>query len=135
MANYAKYLIRKGLLCPPFYANLILGNIACAQADLLHIGVLVQDLPDQTVVSMGGVGNAQLPVNSMAIAMGYGVRVGLEDNIWYDQSRTRLADNRQLVTRVLEIVRANEREVMSPAEFRRVMHLQPGDGRYGTEDA
>ena len=36
MINYACYLIRKQLLKPPYYFNLILGNIACAQADLLH---------------------------------------------------------------------------------------------------
>ena len=32
MINYGKYLIRKGLIKPPYYFNLILGNIACAQA-------------------------------------------------------------------------------------------------------
>ena len=30
MINYAKYLIRKGWVQPPYYFNLILGNIACA---------------------------------------------------------------------------------------------------------
>jgi uncharacterized protein (DUF849 family) len=29
MINYAKYLIRKELIKPPYYFNLILGNIAC----------------------------------------------------------------------------------------------------------
>ena len=37
MINYAKYLEQKGLLEPPHYFNLIVGNIACAQADLLHV--------------------------------------------------------------------------------------------------
>ena len=31
MINYARYLQRKGLLAPPFYFNLLLGNIACAR--------------------------------------------------------------------------------------------------------
>ena len=43
MINYAKYLERKGLLEPPHYFNLILGNVACAQADLLHIGTMLRD--------------------------------------------------------------------------------------------
>ncbi len=30
MINYARYLERKGLLHPPHYVNLIVGNIACA---------------------------------------------------------------------------------------------------------
>jgi len=39
MINYAHYLIKKGMLTPPYYFNLLMGNIACAQADLLHAGV------------------------------------------------------------------------------------------------
>ena len=37
MINYAKYLIRKGFIKPPYYFNLILGNIACAQANMLSL--------------------------------------------------------------------------------------------------
>jgi len=43
MINYAKYLIRKKLLEPPYYFNIILGNIACAQADMFHLGLMVKD--------------------------------------------------------------------------------------------
>ena len=45
MINYAKYLYKKRLIAPPFYFNLIMGNIACAQPDLLHLGVMINDLP------------------------------------------------------------------------------------------
>lgn len=131
MINYAKYLIGKNLLTPPFYFNLIFGNIACAQARLLHLGVMVGDLPEQAIFSMGGVGHAQLPVNSLAISMGYGVRVGLEDNIWYDKNRTRLASNLDLIRRVHTIASANERRVMTPLELRQRLNLQRGHGHYG----
>jgi 3-keto-5-aminohexanoate cleavage enzyme len=93
MINYAKYLESKGLLEPPHYFSLILGNIACAQADLLHAGVMLRDLPPNSFWSMGGVGDSQLMVNSIGIAAGGGAMVGLEDNIWYDTARTRLASN------------------------------------------
>jgi 3-keto-5-aminohexanoate cleavage enzyme len=118
MVNYAKYLTTKGLLTPPHYFNLILGNIACAQADLLHAGIMIKDLPPDSVWSLGGVGNAQLPMNSVAIAMGGGVRVGLEDNIWFDAARTRLATNAELVKRVHELVAAHGKRVLPPREFR-----------------
>jgi hypothetical protein len=36
MINYSKYLIKKGIVDPPFYFNLMLGNITTAQANLLH---------------------------------------------------------------------------------------------------
>lgn len=131
MINYAKYLIRKNLINPPFYFNLIFGNIACAQARLLHFGIMVNDLPEGALFSMGGVGLAQLSVNSLAISMGYGVRVGLEDNIWYDSGRTRLASNLDLIRRIHEIAAANERVVMKPHELRRRLNLQDGHEHYG----
>jgi len=131
MINYAKYLIRKGLLTPPYYFNLLLGNIACAQADLLHAGVMINDLPEKSIWSLAGIGNDQLKMNSIAIASGGGVRVGLEDNIWYDNKRTRLATNSDLLKRVHVIAEANEREVMKPAQLRKLLMLEPGFGSYG----
>lgn len=124
MVNYAHYLIAKGVLKPPYYFNLILGNVACAQADLLHIGAIVKDLPQPCLFSLGGVGRYQLQTNSLAISMGYGVRVGLEDNIWYDEQRTRLATNRDLLKRLGEIAAANEKSFMSPGELRRLLGLE-----------
>jgi len=105
MINYAKYLIRKGLLNPPYYYNMILGNIACAQADMLHLGLMVRELPESSIWSVGAIGEYQLKMNIMSILSGGGVRVGLEDNIWYDQERTRLATNRDLVERIMSIAR------------------------------
>jgi len=131
MINYAKYLEKKGLLEPPHYFNLILGNIACAQANLLHSGIMINDLPPDSLWTLGGIGNYQLRMNSIAIAMGGGVRIGLEDNIWYDQDRTRLARNRDLIRRIHTLAAANEREIMTPGELRKVLNLEDGNGRYG----
>ena len=131
MINYANYLQKKGLLEPPFYFNLLLGNIACAQANLLHAGVMINDLPDHSIWSLAGIGNAQIKMNSIAIAMGGGVRVGIEDNIWYDQGRTDLASNSDLLERIHHLAVAHERQVMSAAEFRKKMNLAPGNGVYG----
>ncbi len=132
MLNYASYLIRKDKLRPPYYFNFILGNIACAQASLLHAGMMVNALPENSVFSMGGVGDVQLMVNSLAISMGYGVRVGLEDNIWYDQDRTTLATNAKLLERLHTIIGANGRTVMPPDELRRLLNLRDGTHGYGT---
>ena len=131
MINYAKYLEKKGLLEAPHYFNLLLGNIACAQADLLHIGVMVRDLPPQSLWSVAGIGDAQLMMNSIAIASGGGVRIGLEDNIWFDNDRTKLATNADLIKRIHRIARACERNVMTPTKLRGLLNLQPGNGQYG----
>jgi uncharacterized protein (DUF849 family) len=131
MINYAKYLQRKGILQPPHYFNLLLGNVACAQADLLHAGIMVRDLPDDSYWSFAGIGDSQLMMNAMAISVGGGVRVGLEDNIWFDREGKRKATNADLLSRIHVIAKACERQLMTPAEFRSRLNLQPGHGRYG----
>ena len=123
MINYAKYLIQRGLLQPPYYFNLILGNIACAQADMLHLGLMINELPQESIWSVGAVGDYQLKMNSIAIAAGGGVRVGLEDTIWYDVERTRLATNRDLIERIVYIAKAMGREPLSPKEARSLLKL------------
>lgn len=131
MINYAKYLSKKGLLKPPHYFNLLLGNVACAQADLLHAGIMIRDLPPDSYWSLAGIGDAQLKMNSLAIAAGGGVRVGLEDNVWFNPKRTRLAKNIDLIKRIHQIAAANERDIMNPAQLRKLLNLQSGHGKYG----
>jgi uncharacterized protein (DUF849 family) len=131
MINFGKYLVKKNHIKPPLYYNLLFGNIACAQTNLLHTGVMLNDIPEDALVSIAGIGNKQLKMNSLAIAIGKGVRVGLEDNIWYDEERTTLATNSSLLERIHVIAKANNRKVMTPTEFREKMKMEPGYGSYG----
>ena len=131
MINYAKYLEKKGLIQAPFYFNLLLGNISCAQANLLHAGMMINDLPKDALWSLAGIGNAQLKMNSISLAIGGGVRVGIEDNIWFDNARTKLASNSDLLKRVHTLANANGRALMTPREFRIKMNLKSGNGSYG----
>jgi len=131
MVNYAKYLERKGLLKAPHYFNLLFGNIACAQADLMHAGLIVRDLPADSFWTFAGIGDSQLQMNSLAIASGGGVRVGLEDNIWFDSKRTTLAKNSDLITRVHQLAEIHQRELMTSREMRKRLQLHEGFGKYG----
>ncbi len=125
MVNYAHYLISKGLLTPPYYFNILLGNIATAQARLSHLGLIVSDLPEGSIWCVAGIGDAQLAMNTLGMAMGDGARVGLEDNLHLDPERTVLATNAQLVGRVRAIAEAMGRVVATPAELRRRLALPP----------
>lgn len=131
MINYSRYLIGKSIIPAPYYFNLLLGNIACAQADLLHAGIMIKDLPDGSLWSLAGIGEYQLTMNSVAIAMGGGVRVGLEDNIYYDGKRTKLARNADLLRRIHTIAEANGRPLMTSAQLRKLLSLEEGNGNYG----
>jgi uncharacterized protein (DUF849 family) len=129
--NYAKYLERKGLLEPPHYFNLLAGNIACAQATLLHVGLMINDLPPDSYWSLAGIGDAQLPMNAVGIGYGGGVRVGLEDNIYFDAERTTLARNADLIERVHRMAQACGRRVMAPRTLRELLRLETAPGAYG----
>ena len=131
MINYAHYLAQKGLIQPPHYFNLILGNIACAQTDLLHLGILIRDLPQQTFWSLTAIGDAQLSMNAVAMACGGGIRVGLEDNLWFDRHRTELARNIDLVRRIHNLADIVDRRIMKPSRLRELLGLESGYGSYG----
>jgi len=123
MLNYAKYLITKDLLRPPYYFNLILGNIACAQATPSSLGHHLCQLPPHSIWSVGGVGDYQLTANVLGMVSGGGVRVGLEDNIWYTRARRKLAKNWELVARLWRIAGDMELEIAAPEEVRWMLQL------------
>ena len=131
MINYSKYLIKKKIITPPYYFNLIFGNIACAQANLLSVGLMINELPENSVFSLGGVGNSQLMISSLAVVAGCGVRIGLEDNIWYDSERTKLASNEELLTRLRPIVESMGRTIMKPSQARELLGLKTSSEGYG----
>ncbi len=123
MANMLIYLEKQQLLSPPFYANILLGNLASAQAEFLEIGTLVGKLPKETLWSIAGLGSDQMPVAAMAAARAPGVRIGLEDNLWFDPERNKLASNLGLVERVHQLAHMVGREIMSPKELRNRLGL------------
>ena len=100
--------------------NLILGNYAGIQAGPLELGFLMERIPKNSVWSVGGIGKYQLPANALALSSGGGVRVGLEDNIYFDQKRN-LATNHSLVKRVKDFATILGREIMKPDDFRELI--------------
>lgn len=121
MINYTEYLINKSLIKPPYYFNLILGNISSSQADLLSLAAMIEKLPDNSIWSVGGIGKSQILANTLGLVAGDGVRVGLEDNIWYDEEKTIFASNLDLVKRVLSIAKALGRNPYSQKETRKLL--------------
>lgn len=102
MANMVHVLIKKGLIEPPFYINLLLGNIATAQAHVHHFSALLASLPDEAVVCVGGLGRYQANAHRLGLMYTDGVRVGLEDNLKIQQADGwALATNQQLIDGVL----------------------------------
>jgi uncharacterized protein (DUF849 family) len=80
-------------------------------------------LPPQSIFCVSGIGPAQLPATTQAILLGGHVRVGLEDNNYYE--RGKLATNEMLVERTVRIIHELNMEHASPAEARDMLGLAP----------
>jgi len=126
MVGAANMLIAKGFLGePPYYFNLLLGSRYSVPATARHLSNLVEDLPAGSLWSAAGIGLFQLPMNTMAIAMGGHCRTGVEDNIYEDFDRTTLASNEALVTRLVRLSEAFGRRMATHAEARAMLGLGP----------
>ncbi|MCE7922725.1 MAG: 3-keto-5-aminohexanoate cleavage protein [Haliscomenobacteraceae bacterium CHB4] len=117
MINYGKYLISKSLIEGPCYWNVLFGNIAGLQATPSQIGIAMTEIPSNHYLAFAGIGGSQLQVAAIAISLGVGVRIGIEDNIWLDQQRTRLATNIELVRRVHQLMEIHEEILMPPGQL------------------
>jgi 3-keto-5-aminohexanoate cleavage enzyme len=120
MINYGKYLLNKELISAPLYFNIIYGNLSGLQANPLTIANVLNELPADAVWAFGGIGSQQLVANSAAIVYGGGVRVGLEDNLYFDAQKTKKATNIALIKRVKEIAKLHDRSIMKPEIFGRL---------------
>ena len=83
MLNYTNYLISKGKLNPPYHINIILGNIYNGQCDLSNLSSIKSNLPSNSYVCLGGIGNQQLKSNLYGLLDFDGIRIGLEDNLYF----------------------------------------------------
>jgi uncharacterized protein (DUF849 family) len=123
MADYAHYLVRKGILKPPHYANILLGSLGTMSATPDNLVAVVRALPPETVWAATGIGRFQFSINALAVTMGGHVRVGLEDSIYYDTKKEHLATNAGLIDRVVGVARSIGREIATPEQTRQMLQM------------
>jgi len=123
MADYAGYLIKKGILVKPYYCNIFLGSLGTLSATPYNLAAIIRALPEETTWSATGIGRFQFYVNCMALTMGGHVRVGLEDNLYYDTGKKHLATNAGLIERLTNVAGAIGRDIATADEARKIIAL------------
>jgi len=83
MLNYTNYIISKNILMPPYHINIILGNMYNGQCDLGTLSTIKNNLPSNSFTCLGGIGSQQLKSTTYGLLDFDGVRIGLEDNLYY----------------------------------------------------
>ena len=102
MLNYTNYLISKGKLTPPYHINFILGNIYNGQCDLSNLSSIKSNLPSSSYTCLGGIGSQQLRSNIQGLLEFDGVRIGLEDNLYFtDKEKTTNIDLLKRLNRIM----------------------------------
>lgn len=123
--NWVNELIALGYDEPPHYINIVLGTHKLMSGATPYtprnLQRFVEDLPENSLFCVSGVGPAQLPSSVHSLILGGQARVGLEDNIYY--ARGRLATNLELVERMVRILRELNLEPATPAEARDMLGL------------
>jgi len=116
MLNYTNYLIKKNVLKGPHYINVIFGNIYNGQTDLSTVSSIYHNKPENCLMCVGGIGKEQLKSNMVGLLYFDGIRVGLEDNLYYTGKDK--AKNIDLLKRTHNIINELGFTVMEPNEFK-----------------
>ncbi|WEX10689.1 3-keto-5-aminohexanoate cleavage protein [Chelativorans sp. AA-79] len=120
----------RGLVQGPLFIQTvfgILGGIGTHPDDVLHMKRTADRLfGDEYVWSVLGAGRRQLPVTTMAAAMGGNVRVGLEDSLW-DGPGKLATSNAVQVRRIRQILEGLGLEIATPADAREMLALKGAD--------
>jgi 3-keto-5-aminohexanoate cleavage enzyme len=123
MINNALQLVKKGLLEEPLHFDFVMGvpgGIPGSLKNLLHLS---ESIPSGSTWTVAGMGRFELPLGTAAIIMGGHVRVGFEDNIYYDKG-VLAQSNAQLVERIVKVAKIHSRPVATPEEARTILRLK-----------
>jgi 3-keto-5-aminohexanoate cleavage enzyme len=122
MIHMTKYLIKKEIISPDRpYFNLFFGSLGTMPLEPASLAVYHALLPQGAIWSVGGVGDYQLDANVMSLSMGGHVRVGLEDHIYFDRKREKLASNQNLIERLVKMIKLMDLEVATSKEAREML--------------
>jgi 3-keto-5-aminohexanoate cleavage enzyme len=112
----------EGKVPAPLHFQFVTGTRHGMPATAQALVEAVALLPWGSTWSVIGVGRAQTPMAMLALAMGGHVRVGLEDNIYYQRGDL-ATGNAQLVARAVRLAGELGRPVASPGEARTLLGL------------
>ncbi|TWG99513.1 uncharacterized protein (DUF849 family) [Mesorhizobium sp. J18] len=124
------HFVDRGLVKPPFFVQSvfgILGGIGPHPEDVAHMKRTADRLfGDAYRWSVLGAGRNQMPVATIAAAMGGNVRVGLEDSLWAGPGRL-AQSNAEQVKIVRSIIEGLGLEIATPADAREILQLKGAD--------
>jgi 3-keto-5-aminohexanoate cleavage enzyme len=115
-------LLERGVLEPPLHFSFVLGIKGGIPATPANLIAMLEAVPEGASWQVVSIGKFQLPLSTIALAMGGNIRVGMEDNVYYSHGVLAVS-NAELVERAVRIARELGREIAAPDEARAILHL------------
>ena len=122
MINNAKVLSELGYIEEPIYFQCVMGVLGQIPATVDNLLYMVRSIPEGSPWSVCAVGLNEFPMTTMGMIMGGHVRVGFEDNIYLSEG-VPAKSNAELVDKVVRIAKELGRDIATPQEARRILHL------------
>ena len=97
---------------------MIFGNLYNGQLDLATVTSVMSVKPGNSVMCLGGIGKDQLKSNILGLLYADGVRIGLEDNLYYRDKEK--ATNIQLLQRIHRIMEELDYQLLTAEEFKKM---------------
>lgn len=91
-------LVERGALVPPLHFSFVLGIKGAIPATPANLLAMLDAIPDGSSWQVVSIGKYQLPLSTMALALGGNIRVGLEDNVYFSHGVLAVS-NAQLASR------------------------------------
>ena len=118
----AMYYVEKHGIPKPAHLQFIMGVGGSMPGTAYNLGFMVSKMPPGSTWSVSGIGRCHMDMMLAGLAMGCdGLRVGLEDNIYY--SRGVIATNLQLVERAVELSKIAGREIATADDAREILGI------------
>ncbi|MEM8862930.1 MAG: 3-keto-5-aminohexanoate cleavage protein, partial [Chloroflexota bacterium] len=125
MLEEVELLLKTGVVEPPYMINLVMhtptqGGMRGTPANLVEA---VRRLPPEAYCNVSSMGRTQLPMSTIAMAMGCNVRLGMEDNVFFRKGEL-VKNNAQFIERAVRIAKELELEPAHPDEVREALGLR-----------
>jgi 3-keto-5-aminohexanoate cleavage enzyme len=116
----AKKLFKEGYLKKPIHYQFVLGVQGGMSGEERNLNFLVDSIDPDDTWAIAGVGRWQKPLSKMAVERGGFVRVGFEDNVYFEKG-VLAKSNAEFVERVSQMAKEYGRPVASCEEARHLI--------------
>ncbi|MBN1375204.1 MAG: 3-keto-5-aminohexanoate cleavage protein [Dehalococcoidia bacterium] len=128
MVNNLAFMIERGHIKPPVHIQFVTGTLGGVPSTVDSLVTLYNATrtaigKDNFTWSAIGAGRNQMPICSVALAMGGNVRVGLEDNLYISKGVLAKSSAEQ-VAKIIRIMRELSQEPATPDEARKMLGLK-----------